>query len=131
MTMNANRESLASAAYALFALQQPVSLTTIAEGAQDRTFPLAVSQSPEWFAAASDAESSLLEMAPELLVLPMDAEDVDVTGIDLIHVYAPELSSIEDLDDEPEPVAEEAPTKQTPGTATQLGLLKELGNLDG
>ena len=55
-----------------------------------------------------------------------------MSGIDLIHVYAPELQSIEDLDED-EPVAAPAapaPVPEQPRTSTQLGLLKELGNLD-
>lgn len=136
--MTALEESMAAAAYALFALQQPLPLSQLSASAQERVFPLAFSQTPEWFAAASDSESSLLETAPELLVLPGDGDDdsdVDVSGIDLIHVYAPELQSVEDLDEDEEPSpaaqpAEVAPPPSSPDTARQLGLLRELSDLD-
>jgi hypothetical protein len=135
--MTALGESMAAAAYALFALQQPLPLTQLSASAHERGFPLAFSQTPDWFAAASDSESSLLEMAPELLVLPGDGDDdsdVDVSGIDLIHVYAPELQSVEDIDEEeaPTPIIPLAvpPPPTSPDTARQLGLLRELSDLD-
>jgi hypothetical protein len=133
--MTRAQESLASAAYALFALQQPIELPELAAAAPGWRFPLAATQTPDWFAAAASGESSLLDVAPELQVLSSDleaADRVDVSGIDLIHVYAPELQSIEDLDEEepaPAPAAP-APAAEKPRTSTQLGLLKELGNLD-
>jgi hypothetical protein len=133
--MTRAQESLASAAYALFALQQPIELPELAAAAPGWRFPLAATQTPDWFAAAASGESSLLDVAPELQVLPTDleaADRVDVSGIDLIHVYAPELQGIEDLDEDepvPAPVAP-APAAEQPRTSTQLGLLKELGNLD-
>ena len=126
------QDAMSSSAYALFALQQPLTLAELAAGAADRSFPAAVNHTPDWFAAAAE-DSSLLDMAPELQVLPSDleaADRVDVSGIDLIHVYAPELTGIEDIEEpvvEPEPAAD--PVAQ-PRTSTQLGLLKELGNLD-
>ena len=129
------QDSLASAAYALFALQQPIKLPELAAAAPGWRFPLAATQTPDWFAAAASGESNLLEMAPELQVLSVDleaADRVDVSGIDLIHVYAPELQSIADLDEDegvPAPTAP-APPPEQPRTSTQLGLLKELGNLD-
>lgn len=134
--MTALEESMAAAAYALFALQQPLPLSQLSASAGQRVFPLAFSQTPDWFAAASDSESSLLETAPELLVLPGDDDsDVDVSGIDLIHVYAPELQSVEDLDEDEEPPARVEPATATPpptspDTARQLGLLRELSDLD-
>jgi hypothetical protein len=133
--MTRAQESLASAAYALLALQQPIELPELAAAAPGWRFPLAATQTPGWFAAAASGESSLLDTAPELQVLPADleaADRVDVSGIDLINVYAPELQGIEDLDDdEPVPApAAPAPAAEQPRTSTQLGLLKELGNLD-
>ena len=133
--MTRAQESLASAAYALFALQQPIELSELAAAAPGWRFPLAATQTPDWFAAAASDESSLLDVAPELQVLPSDleaADRVDVSGIDLIHVYAPELQTIEELDEgEPVPApAAPAPAHEQPRTSTQLGLLKELGNLD-
>lgn len=132
--MTSAQESLSSAAYALFALQQPLDLPELADAAASWRFPLAATQTPDWFAAAASGESSLRDVAPELQVLSTDLEEadrVDVSGMDLIHVYAPELQSIEDLEDEPVAApAAPAPAAEQPRTSTQLGLLKELGNLD-
>jgi hypothetical protein len=132
--MTSPQESLSSAAYALFALQQPLDLPELADAAPSWRFPLAATQTPDWFAAAASGESSLRDVAPELQVLSTDLEEadrVDVSGMDLIHVYAPELQSIEDLEDEPVAApAAPAPAAEQPRTSTQLGLLKELGNLD-
>ena len=132
--MTSAQESLSSAAYALFALQQPLDLPELAAAAPSGRFPLAATQTPDWFAAAASGESSLRDVAPELQVLPADLEEadrVDVSGLDLIHVFAPELQSIEELDDEPPPApATPTPAAEQPRTSTQLGLLKELGNLD-
>lgn len=128
------QRALSSAAYALFALEQPLDLDVIAQGAGARAFPAAASHTPDWFAAAAEG-ADLLDMAPELQVLPTDleeAERVDVSGIDLIHVYAPEMADrgepAEEVE-EPEATPTAAPTP-TPRTSTQIGLLKELGDLD-
>ena len=128
-------EAMVAATYAMFALQQPISMDELAAGGRDRTFPVASTRTPNWFAAAASTESSILETAPELLVLDPGSESgdaVDVTGIDLIHVYAPELESLEAIEETPEPVPRRpAPDAQgTPRTSTQFGLLKELSNLD-
>ncbi len=133
--MTVAQGSLASAAYALFALNQPISLEEIAASAKDSAFPMAASRTPGWFAAAASQGSSLQETAPELLVLPAerpaDSDDY-ASGIDLIHVYAPELQAIEEIEDRvPAPEAVKAPVAlEKPRTSTQLGLLKELSNLD-
>jgi hypothetical protein len=135
--------ALAATAYALFALEQPLSLDAVEAGARAGVFPAAATHTPEWFAAAAEG-SDLIEMAPELQVLPTDldvAQQVDLTGIDLIHVYAPEMTGAArpEANEEPEAVAEEAqeepaesarPEAPRPGAATQIGLLKELGGLD-
>jgi hypothetical protein len=133
--MTRAQESLAAAAYALFALEQPLALPDLAAATPGWRFPLAATQTPDWFAAAASGEYNLRDVAPELQVLSPDLEDgesVDVSGIDLIRVYAPELRSIESLEDEvkEEPAAQAAPAAEQPRTSTQLGLLKELGNLD-
>ena len=134
--MQSAATSVSAAAYAMFALLQPLSIDELRAAAPMRAFPLATSTTPDWFSAAASDESSLLETAPELLVLVPgmdDAEDVDVSGIDLIHVYAPELQGIEELDEEPEPARadpKDPPAPATPRTSTQIGLLKELSGLD-
>jgi hypothetical protein len=129
--MKTTTDAIASATYALFALLQPVALDELAEGGRGSTFPVAATSTPDWFSAAASQDSSLLETAPELLVLAPDrdaSQTVDVTGIDLIHVYAPELEKIEELEEEPKPAPVAAPA--TPRTSTQMVLLKELSNLD-
>ena len=131
------QQALASTAYALFALEQPLALDEIAQGSRAGAFPAAATHTPEWFAAAAEG-LDLIEMAPELQVLPTDleaAEQVDLSGIDLIHVYAPEMAggrAADDADseDEDDAAAAPAPTAEKPRTSTQLGLLKELGGLD-
>lgn len=135
--MTTVQDALAAGTYALFALQQPIELDEIAAAAVESRFPLADSKTPDWFSAAASQGSSLLETAPELLVLPADldsADLVDVRGIDLVRMYAPELNAIEDIE-EPEPVVEvvhaEPVTHEKPRTSTQIGLLKELLDLDG
>jgi hypothetical protein len=131
--MSGVQGALSAAAYALFALEQPLPLAEIAQGARAGSFPAAALHTPDWFAAAAD-DSDLMDMAPELQVLPADLEAaarVDLSGIDLIHVYAPEMhvdaQPEESAEPEPEPPA---PPAEQPRTSTQLGLLKELGNLD-
>lgn len=128
--------ALSASAYALFALEQPLALPEIAQGVRAGSFPAAATHTPEWFAAAADG-SSLIEMAPELQVLPTDldaASDVDVSGIDIIHIYAPEMAArTEDAEDAAEADEESsapAPAAPTPRASTQIGLLKELGDLD-
>lgn len=134
--MTAARESIASATYAMFALEQPISLVELAAAARESRFPLATTQTPGWFAAAAHDDYSLLETAPELLVLPTDLEsaaEVDVSGIDLIHVYAPELaeSAAAPAAEAASPEAAASHAPEMPRTSTQLGLLAELSNLDG
>lgn len=127
--MSPIQQVLSATAYALFAFEQPLALEEIAQGARAGAFPAAATHTPDWFAAAAEA-SSLLDMAPELQVLADDIdspEDVDVSGLDLIRVYAPEMHGVAE---EPEPAEPAAPAPATPRTSTQLGLLKELGNLD-
>jgi hypothetical protein len=125
--------AMVASAYALFALQQPLSLAEIAEGAKTASFPMARSKTPTWFAAAASSESSLREMAPELLALPGDddADEVDVSGIDLIRVYAPELMQVEEVDEPPPTPKKAKEPDEKPRTSTQIGLLRELSNLEG
>ena len=129
------QKALSAAAYALFALEQPLSLDDIATGARAGAFPAAATHTPEWFAAAAEG-ADLLDMAPELRVLPTDleqAEQVDVSGIDIIHIYAPEMAAAREDEDESaeaEPAPPPTPVAPTPRTSTQIGLLKELGDLD-
>lgn len=133
--MNATTRAISTSAYALFALQQPLSLDRISEGVHALEFPEAETTTPQWFAAAASDESSLLDMAPELVAVQEDAEAIgvaDVSGIDLIHVYAPELVVVDKAPaPAPEPPPKPAPKPtEKPRTSTQIGLLKELSDLD-
>jgi hypothetical protein len=133
--MTTTARAMATSAYAMFALQQPLDLAEITRGAERQSYPLAETQTPGWFAAAASSESSLLDMAPELVAIPADADAIgvhDMGKIDLIHVYAPELAYLEELDEPAvKPVkAEEPPAAAKPRTSTQIGLLRELSNLD-
>ena len=127
----------AEVAYACFALQQPLDLAELAAGARERRLPMADAQTPDWFAAAASTGSSLLETAPELVVLPTDldaAEQVDVGGIDLVRIYAPELAGLEDdaAPAAPEPVAATPhdPRAHADRSSVKFDLLKELADLE-
>lgn len=135
--MDGERESIAGVTYALFALGQPLSFDELAEAARTLSFPLAATLTPQWFAAAADDDYDLLEAAPELLVLPSDlelADEVDTSNMDLIYMYAPELLAARALDEDqppaPTPHRESIVTPEVPRTATQIGLLSELSDLD-
>jgi hypothetical protein len=125
--------ALASTAYALFALEQSLPLDDIAAGAGAMKLPAASAQSPAWFAAAVEG-SDLLAMAPELQVLADYEDDVssESLGHDLISVYAPDKTASEPDRPENEPDDAEEPKQAAtqPGTAIQIGLLKELDGLD-
>ena len=135
--MTAAQESIAAAAYALFALGQPFSLDELAQAARSSSFPLAATQTPQWFAAAAEDDYDLLEAAPELLALPSEldsASALEASRIDLIHMYAPELLAARALEDEPAPARPQTGgsivAPEMPRTATQIGLLRELSALD-
>lgn len=134
--MDAEREAIADVTYALFALGQPLSFDELAEASRTLSFPLAATQTPQWFAAAADDDYDLLEAAPELLVLPSDlesADDVDTSNMDLIYMYAPELLAARALEDDRSTAPaqrESIVTPEVPRTATQIGLLSELSDLD-
>ena len=77
--------------YALMALEQDVTISELAVGAQNRSMPEADTETPEWFAAATESVD-LLAMAPELREMPEDSSDGE--GLDIIGVYAPEMSKV-------------------------------------
>lgn len=124
------QRTLTSTAYALFALEQPLPLAEIAEGARTGTFPAAELHTPDWFAAAVDSQD-LLAMAPELRAMP--EESGQAVDLDLIGVYAPEMATRPQAP-EPEPAAPERPTPEHASPeetrSIRIGLLKELGDLD-
>ena len=77
--------------YALMALEQDVTTSELAVGAQNRSMPEADTETPEWFVAATESVD-LLAMAPELREMPEDSSDAE--GLDIIGVYAPEMSKV-------------------------------------
>ncbi|CAB4884246.1 MAG: hypothetical protein F2793_08110 [Actinobacteria bacterium] len=142
-------------AYGLFALQQTTPLAglhQISAGVRLRASP---TQTPAWFAAAAREHASLLETAPELLALehdPVLSTDEPIVRLDsdIIGIYAPdapayrrppiqpsredeESGSGSDKEQEEDAVPGHRPTTQTPlvpRTSVQMGLLKELSDLD-
>ena len=130
--MSGAGDELVGLFYSLVALEQPLSLGELAEGAATRSFPALTTNTPEWFAAAASG-SDLLAMAPELQALPPQEEQPSsAPDVDLIHVYAPEMAVLDELeeDEEDTPALPPTPPAPTPAAATQIGLLKELGDLD-
>ena len=77
--------------YALMALEQDITTSELAVGAQNRSMPEADTETPEWFVAATESVD-LLAMAPELREMPEDSSDAE--GLDIIGVYAPEMSKV-------------------------------------
>ena len=77
--------------YALMALEQDITTNELAVGAQNRSMPEADTETPEWFVAATESVD-LLAMAPELREMPEDSSDAK--GLDIIGVYAPEMSKV-------------------------------------
>ena len=77
--------------YALMALEQDITTNELAVGAQNRSMPEADTETPEWFVAATESVD-LLAMAPELREMPEDSSDAE--GLDIIGVYAPEMSKV-------------------------------------
>lgn len=132
--MSKPHDSLASSAYALFALQQPLTLEQLAVAADDLSFPLATTQTPEWFSAAGSPGSSLADTAPELVVGqgPGSANGSE-EKLDLVRMYAPELGPDDARASAPprppiNPAPEPAPAAERPDEAMQM--LRELDNLD-
>lgn len=118
------------ATYAFFALQQPVSLEEMPELTPEQRLLMATARTPEWFAAAASSASRLSEIAPELQVLDDEGDHADVSGIDLVWLYAPELREIEGLaTSAPEPQASVAPADHR-APAVQISLLRELSDFD-
>ena len=77
--------------YALMALEQDITTSELAVGARNRSMPEADTETPEWFVAATESVD-LLAMAPELREMPEDSSDAE--GLDIIGVYAPEMSKV-------------------------------------
>lgn len=126
--MSQVQRMLTSTAYALFALEQPLSLAEVAEGARTGAFPGAALHTPDWFAAAAES-GDLLSMAPELQAVPMDdPASAVLDGVDLIRVYAPEM--VERPEEELQVPVRIRMDEEAPREATRISLLRELGGLD-
>ncbi|MDO9485670.1 MAG: hypothetical protein Q7K25_06385 [Actinomycetota bacterium] len=122
---------LADVAFALFALQQPVSLDEMAQPAQERRLIMSSGNAPGWFAAAASS-SNLPEIAPELHVEQSASEASDREVMDLVWLYAPELRQAEQRSAEP-PAAPKPDSSivREPATSTvQIGLLRQLSDFD-
>ena len=127
--------ALSDAAFAMFALQQPITIGDLAAPSRERRLPMADPQTPDWFAAMATGGSSLLDIAPELRVLPVEPEPAsvaDVQGLDLVRIYSDQIAELEVEDAGPPQSARDAATTRAPlpEAARQMGLLKELEGLD-
>ena len=103
--------------------------------ADESSFPLATTQTPEWFSAAGSPGSSLADTAPELSVGTRGGMSADGSQekLDLVRMYAPELG--QDVSQAPPPPPAPVPdVDQEPEAREQdqeaLGMLRELDNLD-
>ena len=77
------QSALSAAAYAAFALQQPLTLEQLATAADDSTLPLATTHTPEGRGEAGPSPST--HGAP-----PVEVSDED---LDRLRGYAPELGA--------------------------------------
>ena len=135
-------DGLRTAAFGMFALEQALPLGELRPLAAGVPLKAQGSRSPEWFSAAASEHASLLDTAPELVALdgrdsgsladPQIRADADIIGM-----YAPEAPAylrplVGGVEIEPEPVVLEAASEAglTPRTSVQLGLLRELSDLD-
>ncbi|MFM9136005.1 MAG: hypothetical protein ACKOT0_11360 [bacterium] len=114
--------ALLDTAFATVALHQRLTLDELAGGTRDRDFPARSMQTPGWFSAAAARTSRLAEMAPELAATPADHG-----RLDLIHMYAPELDTVEV--DEPLPSVAPAVPAAVDSDARRR-LLAELRDID-
>lgn len=135
-------DGLRAVAFGLFALEQELPLDALHP--LDSGLPLVAQgpRSPEWFSAAASEHASLLDTAPELVAL--DSRDTGSTAerlvradSDIIGIYAPDAPPyirpvLNAVDEDLEPESFEAASGQgnTPRTSVQLGLLRELSDLD-
>ena len=135
-------DGLRAVAFGLFALEQELPLESLHP--VDSGMPLVAQgpRSPEWFSAAASEHASLLDTAPELVAL--DSRDAGSTAeplvradSDIIGIYAPDAPPylrpvLNAAEEDPEPESFEAASGQgaTPRTSVQLGLLRELSDLD-
>ena len=122
---------LADVAFAVFALQQPVTLDAMAERAREHRLIMASVHSPGWFAAAASS-SSLPDIAPELHADQSDLDAANREVMDLVWLYAPELRDLEPEDSSTASEQEQVrPIKPEPANSSvQIGLLRQLSDFD-
>ena len=89
--MNGNNASTSSMLYVLIALEQDITTSELAVGAQNASMPEAQTEAPDWFAAAAEAVD-VMAMAPELRQYPGGSSGGK--NLDIIGVYAPEMSGV-------------------------------------
>jgi len=141
-------DPLTELAYGMFAMHQDLPTADLTPMEDQPHLVAPRHQSPEWFAAAAGPDASLLDMAPELLAMPPESQPADAStsvrpDADIIAIYAPETSGeyrrrarLAETADAPQPSVAEpvrpVPDEdgQHPRTAVQMGLLRELADLD-
>ena len=131
-------------AYAMFAMHQDLPLDHMAPMSNPPHLVAPKHQSPECLAAASSPDASLLDVAPELLAMPPAPVGADVPlsvrpDSDIIGIYAPETAgeyrrpmrpvADQGVERPVEPSVEDEDVHH-PRTAVQIGLLRELAELD-
>lgn len=138
---------LARQCFTQFALEQQVPLEVLREAAEDLALPLASSAAPDWFTAAAQPEAALLDLAPELQILPADSSasveelSAQVADIDLVRMYAPELAAARDAaraepaKNEPEDTVEPESGEHRPAangedSSAAIRLLRELSGIE-
>ena len=126
---------LADVAFAVFALQQPVSLDEMAAPARERRLIMASANTPGWFAAAASS-SNLPDIAPELTAHQSGSQLERHEGMDLVWLYAPELRELEpQAPGIPAQEADRASSAQpsasrTTDSSVHIGLLRQLSDFD-
>ena len=91
--MSENDASTSSMVYVLIALEQDITTSELAVGAQNASMPEAQTEAPDWFAAAAEAVD-VMAMAPELRQYPEGSSGGE--NLDIIGVYAPEMAGVRD-----------------------------------
>jgi hypothetical protein len=135
-------EGLRTAAFGMFALEQALPLGDLRPLAAGVPLIAQGSRSPDWFSAAASEHASLLDTAPELVALDGrdsgSSADAQIRAdADIIGMYAPEAPAYlrplvggVELEFEPEVLEAASEAGLTPRTSVQLGLLRELSDLD-
>lgn len=137
----ADDDPWATLAYSMFAMHQDLPVDQMQPMTDKPELVAPRHQSPEWFAAASSPDASLLDVAPELLAMPPTAAGTESAGgvrpdSDIIGIYAPETTGeyrrpVLPIAPAPAPAAaSDDDDEASPRTSVQIGLLRELAELD-